>query len=43
MIVMRARLGLLVVGFLAAAGAIMTVVAAVAAPVAVLAGTSWDN
>jgi hypothetical protein len=43
MMVMRARLGLLVVGFLAAAGVIVTVVAAVAAPVAVLAGTSWDN
>jgi hypothetical protein len=43
MLVMRARLGLLVVGFLAAAGVIVTVVAAVAAPVAVLAGTSWDN
>jgi hypothetical protein len=43
MMVMRARLGLLVLGFLAAASVIVTVVAAAAAPVAVLAGTSWDN
>ena len=39
---MRTRLSLLVLGLLAAVG-VFIVVAAVAAPVAVLAGTSWDN
>jgi hypothetical protein len=43
MMVMRTRLGLLVLGFLTAASVIVTVLTAAAAPVAVLAGTSWDN
>jgi hypothetical protein len=40
---MGTRQGLLALVLLAATGVILTIVAAAAAPIALLAGTSWDN